>query len=128
MATPNNMSSARFLSPPHNTQRSLWRITMPLAAPAAMPSPPGGPRDDILADPFTPGSFQDLMELLEELDHDSPPGPLAGMAFFVSPAQYLTILQMELPCPGPSDYSCSILYYKSRTSWIHRLRNTPLEY
>ena len=77
--------------------------------------------DDEPDDALAPGSFQDLMELLEELDHDSPPEPLAGMAFFVSPAQYLTILQMELPCPGPSDYSCNILYYKSRTSWIHRL-------
>jgi len=94
---------------------------MPLAAPAAMPSPPGGPRDDILADPFTPGSFQDLMELLEELDHDSPREPLAGMAFFVAPEEYLTLLQMELPRDvGPSDYSCGIVYFKSKTTFIHR--------
>ncbi|KAK0655237.1 hypothetical protein B0T16DRAFT_396533 [Cercophora newfieldiana] len=78
-------------------------------------------RDDDEPDALAPGSFQDLMELLEELDHDSPREPFAGMAFFVSPAQYLTILQMELPSPpGPSDYSGNILYYKSTTSWIHR--------
>ena len=72
-------------------------------------------------DAFGPSSFQDLVELLEELDHSSPREPLAGMAFTVSPAQYLTILQMDLPCDvGPSDYSCNILYYKSRTSFIHR--------
>lgn len=83
-----------------------------------------GARDrahDDADDALAPGSFQDLMELLEELDHDSPREPLAGMAFFVSPAQYLTVLQIELPCNiGPSDYSCNILYYKSRTSHIHR--------
>jgi len=83
--------------------------------------PPGGPRDDILADPFTPGSFQDLMELLEELDHDSQREPLAGMAFFVSPEEYLTLLQTELPCDvGPSDYGCDIVYFKSKTTFIYR--------
>lgn len=56
---------------------------------------------------------------MEELDHGSPREPLAGMAFFVSPTEYLTILQSELPLPGPSDYSCNILYFKSKTSWIH---------
>jgi len=74
------------------------------------------------SDAFGPGSFEDLVELLEELRHDSPREPLAGMAFTVSPAQYLTLLQMDLPCDvGASDYSCNILYYKSKTSFIHRL-------
>jgi hypothetical protein len=73
------------------------------------------------SDVFGPRSFQDLVELLEELDHNSPREPLAGMAFTVSPAKYLTILQMDLPCDvGPSEYSCNILYYKSKTSFIHR--------
>jgi len=73
------------------------------------------------SDIFGPSSFQDLVELLEELDHNSPREPLAGMAFTVSPAQYLTILQMDLPCDvGPSDYSCNVLFHKSKTSFIHR--------
>ncbi|KAK0654951.1 hypothetical protein B0T16DRAFT_298694, partial [Cercophora newfieldiana] len=67
------------------------------------------------------GSFEDLVELLEELRHDSPREPLAGMAFTVLPAQYLRLLQMDLPCDvGASDYSANILYYKSKTSFIHR--------
>jgi hypothetical protein len=71
---------------------------------------------------FGPRSFDDLLELLEALRRDSPRQPLAGMAFTVSPAQYLTLLQMDLPCDvGPSDYSCNILYYKSTTSVIHRV-------
>jgi len=68
--------------------------------------------DDALA----PGSFQHLMERLEALDHDPPREPLAGIAFFVSPTEYLTILQSERPLPSPSDYSCDILYFKSKTS------------
>ncbi|KAK3346028.1 hypothetical protein B0T25DRAFT_592374 [Lasiosphaeria hispida] len=73
------------------------------------------PRDNCL------GSFQDLLQLLEDLDENSSREPLAGMAFSVSPAQYLTLLQMEFRGnPGPSDYSCRILYYKKKTTHIHR--------
>jgi len=66
-----------------------------------------------------PGRFHDLLELLEELDHNSPRDSLAGKAFFVTPAQYLTLSQMELPDLGPSDYSDGILVYKPETSIIH---------
>ncbi|KAK3364368.1 hypothetical protein B0T25DRAFT_587677 [Lasiosphaeria hispida] len=62
------------------------------------------PRDNCL------GSFQDLLQLLEDLNENSPREPFAGMAFSVSPVQYLTLLQMESRGnPGPSDYSCGIL-------------------
>ncbi|KAK5656010.1 hypothetical protein OQA88_5148 [Cercophora sp. LCS_1] len=65
------------------------------------------------------GTFQDLLEELDAIDHNSGREPLAGMAFLVSPTEYLTILQSDQPLPGPFDYSCGILYFKSRTSWIH---------
>jgi hypothetical protein len=72
------------------------------------------PRDNAL------GSFEDLLQHLEDLDHDSPREPLRGMAFKASPAQYLTLLQMETRSdPGPSDYSCGVVNYKNKTTSIH---------
>ncbi len=66
------------------------------------------------------GSFQDLMELLEGLDQYSPREPFAGLAFAVSPDQYLTYLQTEVPDNiGPSDYAGGVLYFKSTNSVIH---------
>lgn len=67
-----------------------------------------------------PGSFQDLMELLANPDYDSLCLSLAGRAFFVTPAQFLTILDKGLPRDArPYDYSCGILLFKSDTSIIH---------
>ncbi|KAK3296732.1 uncharacterized protein B0H64DRAFT_107491 [Chaetomium fimeti] len=73
------------------------------------------PRDNAL------GSFEDLLQQLEELDDDSPREPFGGMAFKASPEQYLELLEMETRRdPGPSDYSCGVVYYKQKTSFIHR--------
>ncbi|EAQ85729.1 predicted protein [Chaetomium globosum CBS 148.51] len=64
------------------------------------------PRDNAL------GSFEDLLQRLEDLDHDSPREPFGGMAFEVSPTQYLTLLQAEpRGDPDTSDYSCGVVVF-----------------
>ena len=72
------------------------------------------PRDNAL------GSFEDLLQRLEDLNHDSPREPFGGMAFEVSPTQYLTLLQAEpRGDPDTSDYSCGVVYYKKKSTQIH---------
>ncbi|KAH6840650.1 hypothetical protein B0I37DRAFT_220112 [Chaetomium sp. MPI-CAGE-AT-0009] len=80
------------------------------------------PRDNAL------GRFEDLLQKLKDLDHDSPREPFGGMAFEVSPTQYLEFLEMETRSdPGPFDYSCGVLYYKQKTSFIHRRLSNRLK-
>lgn len=76
-----------------------------------------------------PRSFQILLRLLKNLNSSSPREPLGGQAFTVSPAQYRTLLKMELRGnPGPSDYSCGVVYYKKKTTYIHRHLSALLSY
>ncbi len=83
------------ITPPTHHPRSPWRRIITTTAMPALAAP-------------GLGSFQDLMELLEELDHNSRRASpqQAGLAIFVTPAEYLIYSQTELPCKvGPSDYS-----------------------
>jgi Uma2 family endonuclease len=92
---------------------SFWSIGMSLQF--TMEEMDDFPRDNAL------GSFEDLLQLLEDLEPDSPREPLGGMAFRVSPEEYLTLFEMEaLSDQGPSDYSCGVVYYKNKTSHINR--------
>ncbi|KAK3364334.1 hypothetical protein B0T25DRAFT_61260 [Lasiosphaeria hispida] len=75
------------------------------------------------------GSFQDLVRLLKNLNSNSPREPFGGRVFSVSPAQYRTFLKMELRGnPGPSDYSCGVVYYKKKSTYIHRHLSAFLSY
>lgn len=74
----------------------------------------GFPRDNAL------GSFEDLLRLLEDLEPDAPREPLGGMAFKVSPEEYLELFEIgTLSDQGPSNYSCGVVYYKKKRNFIN---------
>lgn len=67
-------------------------------------------------------SFQDPMELLEELYYKSRCNSFEIVSFLPL-EKYLTFLEreLELPCEfGPFDYSLNILYFKPRMTAIHQ--------